>query len=110
MTFSGPGVLGGSLPDGVYDLTVVAAKVYAGSAGGPAMAADARLAFHRLYSDADGDGDSDNADLFQMRSTYGKTAADPAFKPFFDYDADGDVDNADVFQVRSRRTKEFKGY
>ena len=74
------------------------------------MAADAMLAFHRLYSDADDDGDSDNADLFQVRSTYNKPAADPLFKSYFDYEQDGDVDNADLFQVRARRAKEFKGY
>ena len=73
------------------------------------MAADATLAFHRLYSDADGDGDSDNADLFQVRSTYNKPITDPAFKWYFDYEQDGDVDNADLFQVRGRRATAFKG-
>src|SRR4051812_14093581 len=109
-SFAGPGVVGNSLPDGVYDLTVVASKVHAGSAAGPTMAADYALAFHRLYSDVNGDGVSDNADLFQMRSTYTKPASDPAYKWYVDYNADGVVDNADVFQVRSRRGKVFQGY
>src|SRR4051812_4535372 len=109
-SFAGPGVVGNSLPDGVYDLTVVASKVHAGSAAGPTLAADYAFKFHRLYSDVNGDGVSDNADLFQMRSTYGKTSTDPAYKSYFDYDANGVVDNADVFQVRSRRSKVFQGY
>ena len=67
-----------------------------------------RFAFHRLFSDADGDGDSDNLDLFQLRTTYLKPSTDPAYKWYFDYDADGVVDNLDVFQVRSRRTIVFQ--
>jgi len=74
------------------------------------MVADHAIELHRLYSDSDGDGDSDNADLFQVRSTYNRSATDPAFKPYFDYEQDGDVDNADLFQVRGRRAIEFKGY
>ena len=52
----------------------------------------------------------DNADLFQMRSTYGKFFNDLAYWWWWDYTSDGDVDNADVFQVRSRRTQLFAGY
>ena len=88
-------------------MTVVASAVHANA---QTMAANATLAFHRLYSDADGDGDSDNADLFQVRSTYLKPATDPGYKPYFDDEGDGDVDNADLFQVRGRRATEFKGY
>ena len=110
LTLAFPGGTPGSLADGIYDLTVVAARVHAGSPAGPAMAADHTFAFHRLFSDADGDGDSDNADAFQMRSTYNKASADPAYKWYLDYDGDGDVDNLDNFQVRSRRSIQFKGY
>ena len=101
-------VAGGSLADGVYDLTVVASKVHAGP-GGPAMAADSP-AFHRLFSDADGDGDSDNLDLLQLRATYLKPSTDPAYRWYFDYDNSGVVDNLDVFQIRSRRGVVFQGY
>jgi hypothetical protein len=110
LTFSGSPIVGGSLADGIYDLTVVASKVHAGTAAGPAMAADYAFKFHRLYSDVNGDGVSDNADLFQMRSTYLKPSTDPAYKWYFDYNQDNVVDNADVFQVRSRRSLVFQGY
>jgi hypothetical protein len=110
LTFGGPAVVGGSLPDGVYDLRVVAAQVRGVASPGAAMAADFAFAFHRLYSDADGDGDSDNADLFQFRGSYNKPNTDPAFRWYFDYENDGDVDNADLFQVRNRRAVTFKGY
>lgn len=110
LTFTGTSVVAGSLADGIYDLTIVASKVHTGSPAGPAMAANFGATFHRLFSDVDGDGDSDNADLFQMRQTYSKFTGDAGFNAAFDYDGDGDVDNADVFQVRSRRAVEFKGY
>lgn len=112
LTFGGTSIVGGSLSDGVYDLTVAASKVHAAAVPAAAMAADYAFAFHRLFSDADGDGDSDNADLFAMRATYGRNSTDDPslYKPYFDYEADGDVDNADVFQVRARREVEFKNY
>ena len=107
---AGTTMVGGSLPDGVYDLTIAASAVRAGSATGPAMAADYRFAFHRLFADADGDGDVDNADRFDLRSTTNKRVTSPAYKWYFDHDADGDVDNADLFEVRGRARVTFKGY
>ena len=110
LTFAGPGAGGGSLPDGVYDLRVAAAKVRDRAVPVITLAADAAFAFHRLFGDADGDGDVDNADRFDLRSTTNKRVGHAAFKPYFDYDADDDVDNADLFQVRSRRRIAFTGY
>ncbi len=110
LTFSGSPIVGGSLADGIYDLTVVATKVHAKPNTAIVMAANLTAKFHRLFSDIDGDGDSDNADLFQFRSTYNKFSPDPAYNANCDYDADGDVDNADIFQIRSRRSIVFQGY
>jgi ELWxxDGT repeat protein len=110
LTFSGPGVVAGSLADGIYDLTVSAGAVHLGGAGGPGMAADFAFAFHRLFGDTDGDGDSDNADLFQFKSAYGASSADPRYRWYLDYDANGFVDNADIFQIGRRRSVTFKGY
>jgi hypothetical protein len=111
LTFAGTPIVGGSLADGVYDLTVAAAKVH-DAAGGPAstLSAKAALAFRRLYSDEDGNGISDNADLFQFRSTYTKPSTDPAYNPFCDYDGNGVVDAADIYQIRSRRSIVFQGF
>ncbi len=99
------------IPERECGRRVVAAKVH-GVAPGPAdpMPANLTAKFHRLFSDIDGDGDSDNADLFQFRSTYNKFSPDPAYNANCDYDADGDVDNADIFQIRSRRGITLMGY
>jgi hypothetical protein len=110
LTFTGSTIVGGSLSDGVYDVTVVGSRVHAGTAAGPTLSADSTLAFHRLYSDADGDGDSDNLDLLKLRATYLKPSTDPSYLWYFDYDAGGVVDNLDVFQIRSRRSTVFQGY
>jgi hypothetical protein len=110
LTFGGAPVVGGSLADGVYDLTVVASKVHAADAPATTMAADHAFEFHRLFGDANGDGDADNGDAVQMGRTYNLTAADAGFLWYWDYNGDGDVDNGDVVQVRPRRALEFKGY
>ena len=95
-------LVAGSLADGVYDLTVVASKVHAVNDPAALLSADLTLAFHRLYGDNDGDGDVDAVDLFQLRSTVGRSAGDPPFKPQFDYDASTVIDAVDLFQIRSR--------
>ena len=102
LTFSGSAVVGGSLPDGNYNLAVVASSVHAGTATGPAMAADSHFAFHRRYGDSDGDGDTDALDLFRFRSTLNKRGTDPGYLWYLDYDGNGIVDAVDLFQVRAR--------
>jgi ELWxxDGT repeat protein len=97
ITFSGPDVISGSLADGVYDLSLPGAG-------------NVTRSFHRLFGDTDGDGGSDNADLFQFKSAYGASSSDPRYRWYLDYDANGFVDNADVFQQGRRRAVTFKNY
>jgi ELWxxDGT repeat protein len=61
ITFTGPGLSAGSLPDGHYTLTVHHDLIHDGA--GQALVEDASLAFFRLYGDVDGDGDLDDQDL-----------------------------------------------
>jgi hypothetical protein len=110
LSFAGQGVTAQSLADGIYDLTVSAAAVHLGGAGGPGMAADFTTAFHRLFGDTDADGDADNADLFQFKAANNASSADPRYRWYLDYDGNGLIDSADVSQVGPRRTITFKGY
>ena len=56
VTFSGPDVgADGSLPDGVYDLTIVADKVHDSAVPSMTLAANVTSTFHRLLADANGD-------------------------------------------------------
>jgi hypothetical protein len=101
LTFAGPGVVGGSLADGAYTLTVRADRVHDrfgrrldgdgdGLAGG-----DRADAFSRLFGDTDGDGDVDGADRDRFRAAYGAAAGEPGYLWYLDFAGDGDVDGRD---------------
>jgi ELWxxDGT repeat protein len=78
----------GGVADGRYDLTVAGAKIHAGSATGPAMAADYTLAFHRMLADLDGDAAVGFVDFNLLLSRYGRPV--PAWTGG-DLDGDGSV-------------------
>ncbi|QEH35011.1 Calx-beta domain protein [Aquisphaera giovannonii] len=104
LTFAGGGIVGGSLADGDYRLTIVAARI-ADSSGQhldgnrDGTANDAAIFdFYRFFGDMDGDRDVDSADygaLYKARNLQGYLSA-------LDYDSDGDVDAADVAQFLAR--------
>src|SRR5262249_8980802 len=115
LTFSGAPTDFGSLADGRYTLTVLAAQVtgYGGSldgngdgvggddyvlVGAPGTAPE----LHRLFGDSDGDGDVDAIDFLQLRASIGLVVGDPGFNSTFDFTGDGDVDAADFAQLRLR--------
>jgi hypothetical protein len=98
----------GSLIDGVYQLTIVAANVLGAGGnldgdgngtGGDNFQTPAtgpgRL--FRLFGDADGDGDVDAQDFGAFRAAFGGTS-----NLAFDFDGDGDVDAQDFGQFRAR--------
>jgi uncharacterized repeat protein (TIGR03803 family) len=97
-----PGYTGGSLPDGIFDLTVTAADVTSVSAPTLAMSSDQTFTFDRLFGDADGNGIVNNADYFQFKKTYAQSTGSANYNPAFDYDANGIVNNADYFQFKAR--------
>jgi hypothetical protein len=108
VTFGGNGVVGGSIADGVYDLTLNAAAVT--DAQGQALAASRTDTFYRLYGDANGDGTVNNADTFQLRKTFGLSAGATGYLACFDANGDGTVNNADVFQYRKRFGTTYSGF
>src|SRR5204863_1138611 len=92
LTFFGSDIIGGSLADGSYTLTVRADLVHDrwgreldgdgnGSAGG-----DRVDGFSRLFGDSDGDGDVDPQDRERFRSAFGKTAGEAGYLWYFDFD------------------------
>jgi len=99
LTFAGTDLVGGSLADGSYTLTVLADRVHDrfgreldgdgdGVAGG-----DWADGLVRLFGDADGDGDVDGQDRDRFRSAFG--TSDAGYLWYFDFDGDGDVDGLD---------------
>ncbi len=112
LTFAGADVIGGSLADGNYTLTVRSAQVH--DRGGRELDGDGNGlpggdrtdAFFRLYGDSDGDRDVDSFDRDLFRSAFHTTAGETGYLWYFDFDGDGDVDGRDNGQF-SRRFGQF---
>jgi photosystem II stability/assembly factor-like uncharacterized protein len=109
LTFSGPGIIGGSLPDGHYTLAIHGDLVHDSASGvaldgaGTGMAGSNHVeTFHRLFGDADGDGLVGSDDLQAFGNTFGKAASDAGFLAYFDFSGDGEVDSDDLVQLLLR--------
>ena len=104
VTFTGDGIVGGSLADGRYTLTMDATKVTDAANQNPATNYTAD--FFRLFGDANGDGGVDNADAYAFRQTFGTKATDVGYLWYLDYDGDGTIDRAtDAAQLTARNRK-----
>ena len=68
LRFLGAGIVGGSLADGRYTLTIDHTKVH--DDANQALAADLVDEVTRLYGDIDGDGDVDNLDVAKFRRSF----------------------------------------
>jgi hypothetical protein len=108
LTFVGAGIIGGSLADGHYTLTIHGNRVHDAfgqaldGAGTGVAGSDRTDTFFRLFGDADGDGHVDLGDLLRFAGTVGKRAGDPCYLSYLDYDGDGRVDFGDLLQLLRR--------
>ena len=89
VSFAGLATVGGSLPDGVYELAVDTDLD-----GGPA-----RIRFLRLFGDANGNGRIDNYDRNQLR------LALASFSSLFDLNGNGRLDNYDLNLFRQASSR-----
>jgi sugar lactone lactonase YvrE len=107
LTFTGGLTEFGSLADGRYRLTILAAQVSGngqpldgdanGSAGG-----DFVMNLFRLYGDVNGDGAVNGLDLTAFRNAFGTVSTDTNFMSFLDFNGDGTINGTDMTQFRSR--------
>ncbi len=104
ITFSEIGAIGHSLPDGMYNVVALASGVHDFS-GNP-LSGDYTRRFHRLFGDADGDRDVDNADLAQFRKALNRPGNYSAYW-YFDFDGDLSVTGADYVQLKSRLVRKI---
>ena len=108
LTFAGAGIIGGSLADGHYALTIHGNLVHDGfgqaldGASTGVAGSDRTDTFFRLFGDADGDGVVDARDRDLFRSAFRTRAGDPGYLWCFDYDGDGCVDFGDLLQLLRR--------
>jgi hypothetical protein len=111
LTFTGSDIIGGSLADGNYSLTIRGDHIRDevgreldgdrdGNGGG-----DRVDEFFRLFGDSDGDSDVDHADLDVMLTSFRKTRGDVGYLWFFDFDGDDEVDGLDMAQFNHRRRR-----
>ncbi|MEO1526978.1 MAG: choice-of-anchor Q domain-containing protein [Planctomycetota bacterium] len=103
LTFSGDGIIGGSLADGNYRLSVLdtitdrVGNVLDGDGDGEA-GGNATDEFFRLYGDINGDRTVNIVDFLAFRSASGNEELDARF----DFNGDGTVNILDFLQFRSR--------
>ena len=98
--FSGPAIIGGSLPDGVYALQILATGVH--DTVDNAMAANANFSFHRLFGDADGDRDVDSVDLRRFNSSLSRPSN---YLWYFDFDNSKTVNALDLAEIKKRMAR-----
>lgn len=106
LSFVGGTIVGGSLPDGKYTLTVHREKIHEPSLLRLSLDADRVDQFFRFFGDTNGDGAVDTTDYFVFRGAYGKTQGQGGYLWFLDFNADaiiGQTDNTEFAQRRGKR-------
>jgi hypothetical protein len=108
LTFAGAGIVGGSLVDGNYALTICGDLVH--DAYGRALDGDAdgtaggnrSDSLFRLYGDSDGDRDVDLRDLGRFLSSFGRRRGDTHYLAYFDVNGDDQVGVVDLIAFARR--------
>ena len=91
LTFTDPSFIGGSLPDGAYQLSVAANDVT--GPGNLSMSANQSFEFIRLYGDFNGDGVVNSIDFGTFASAFGHSTNSSDW--YLDYDGNGVINSID---------------
>ena len=108
LTFVGAGIIGGSLADGQYTLTIHGGLVHDGfglalDGAGMGVAGSDRIdTFFRLFGDANGDGVVDEQDRELFRAAFKTKAGEAGYLWYFDFDGDGVIDGLDNGEFNRR--------
>jgi hypothetical protein len=108
VSFSGSGVTGNSIADGVYDVTLIASAVT--DAGGQALAANRADTFWRLYGDFTGAKTVNNADRLKFNLAFGTSAGAANFLAALDANDDGTINNLDRLKFNPNFGKTLSGF
>jgi hypothetical protein len=92
LTFTGSGLVGGSLADGRYTLTMT----------GVSQPLLEGTKLFRLFGDVNGDGKVDDTDLAAFQKAYRARKGMANYAPYFDYNADGSIDSTAYYQFLRR--------
>ena len=108
LTFSGGGVVGGSLADGNYTLTILGSQVTDLSGqlldgdGDGQPGGNSTTNFFRFFGDVNGDRTVNGLDLGFFRDAFGTQIGDGNYLSYLDYDGDGVINGLDLGQFRTR--------
>ncbi|MGD0464779.1 MAG: glycosyl hydrolase family 28 protein [Tepidisphaeraceae bacterium] len=98
LTFTDPSYIGGSLPDGAYELIVSAGGVTSGQ--GLNMSADQNFTFWRLYGDFQGNGTVNGSDFTLLVTELGTQTNSSDW--YLDYEGQGTVSGSDFTEFVTR--------
>ncbi|HZL34814.1 MAG TPA: dockerin type I repeat-containing protein, partial [Tepidisphaeraceae bacterium] len=107
ITFSANTDLTHSLLDGIYSLTVHAAKVTDAASGLVPMAADSNFTFHRLFGDINGDKTVNLIDYRAFKKAYLSISTSANWNPLFDTNGDGTINLTDYRAFKRNYLKQF---
>ena len=110
VAFSGVGVTGGSIADGVYDITLNAAAVTSDANPSVTVQPRATDTFYRLFGDAQGTGKVNSADYTAFLSTYGLNASGAGYLGYFADDGTTKIDSADYNAFLGNYGKKLIGF
>lgn len=110
ITFSGAGVTGGSIADGVYDITLNASAIT--SEFNPTSTVQPRPTdtFYRLFGDAQGTGKVNTADYDAFLSTYGLKSTSAGYLGYFAADGTIKVDTSDYDAFLAHYGRKLSGF
>jgi hypothetical protein len=103
LTFAGASVIGNSMADGGYDITLNQSAVTYNYSGATLTQSNrATDTFFRLYGDSNGDQIVNARDYFQFKNAFGTSSGQSGYLAYFDYNDDGIINAADNFQLKKR--------
>ena len=105
LTFQGGGIVGGSLADGNYLLTIDVEGDGFGQGSVHQFGADKADKFFRYFGDSDGDRDVDGTDYTRIRRSMNQASTSSNYLWYFDHLQDGTVDLSDQAEFGSRIRK-----
>jgi hypothetical protein len=111
VTFTGNGVVGNSIANGVYDIAMNASDVTLD--GYPTMTAAPRATdtFYRLYGDLTGAGRVNTADYFAFLGTFGLKSGASGYLAAFDFGGTGaGISTADYFDLLTDFGLRYSGF
>ena len=109
VTFSGSSVVGNSVADGVYNITVNAGQVTANAQN---MAGSVTNTFYRLFDSTTGDNRvASRPDFSAIQSAEGRTIGAAGYVAYLDYNGDGSIaSRPDFSNAQIREGAGFTGF